>query len=123
MLSNFIQQDKQVSRLPCWLRVLGDSESACQSRRHGLDPWSGKIPHATKAVCHSYRACGLESALRDMRGHNSEKPVHCNQRVATTHRNERKKAHVVLPRPRTAKNKKIKLHNTLLKKIAFQKVP
>ena len=28
-----------------WLN-LSSKESACQFRRHGFDPWSGKIPHA-----------------------------------------------------------------------------
>ena len=28
-----------------WLN-LSSKESACQCRRHGFDPWSGKIPHA-----------------------------------------------------------------------------
>ena len=45
---------------PSWLR---GKESACQCRRHGFDPWSGKIPCAmgqlslcatTKLVHHNY---------------------------------------------------------------------
>ena len=31
--------------LPCWLSV---KESACQSRSHRFDPWSGKISHAAE---------------------------------------------------------------------------
>jgi len=31
--------------LPWWL---SGEESTCQCRRHGLDPWSGKIPHAAE---------------------------------------------------------------------------
>ena len=27
---------------------LSDKESACQCRRHGFAPWSGKIPHAVE---------------------------------------------------------------------------
>ena len=34
---------KKYWRASCWLR---DGESTCQCKRHGFDPWSGKIPHA-----------------------------------------------------------------------------
>ena len=33
--------------LPWWL---SGKESACQCRRYGFDPWSGKIPHATEQL-------------------------------------------------------------------------
>ena len=36
---------------------LSGKESACQYRRHGFDPWSGKIatsPGATKPMYHDY---------------------------------------------------------------------
>ena len=36
-----------VIRLPWWL---SGKESACQCRRHGFDPWSGKIPHDEKQL-------------------------------------------------------------------------
>ena len=42
---------------PWWLR---DRESACQCRRHGLEPWSGKIPHASEQLSHNFWACALE---------------------------------------------------------------
>ena len=32
------------------LRLLGGKESACQCRRHGFDPQSGKIPHAAEQL-------------------------------------------------------------------------
>ena len=35
------------SRLSQWS---SGKESACLCRRHGFDPWSGKIPHATVLV-------------------------------------------------------------------------
>ena len=35
---------KGMTRLPSWSSCY---ESACQCRGHELDPWSGKIPHAT----------------------------------------------------------------------------
>ena len=57
-------------------------ESACKCRGHGFEPWSGKIPHAaehlgpwattTEPVC-------LEPVLRNKRGHNSERPAHCDE--------------------------------------------
>ena len=36
-------QDKTMAGLPWWL---SGKESAYQCRRHGFNPWSGKIPHA-----------------------------------------------------------------------------
>ena len=45
---------------PWWL---SGEESTCQCRRHGFDPWSGKIPiyiRATKLMHHRYWACALE---------------------------------------------------------------
>ena len=38
-------------RFPWWLR---GKESACQCRRHRFNPWSRKIPLATKSVHHNY---------------------------------------------------------------------
>ena len=82
-------------------------ESACQWRGHGFKPWSGKIPHAveqlgpwtttTEPVC-------LEPVLRNKRGHNSERPTHCNEEwppLATTRENP----HTEKWGPNTAKNK------------------
>ena len=34
-----------IVRIPFWL---SGKESICQCRSHGLDPWSGKIQHATE---------------------------------------------------------------------------
>ena len=34
--------------LPRWLS--GKKKSTCQCRGYGLDPWSRKIPHATKQL-------------------------------------------------------------------------
>ena len=60
---------------PSWLR---GKESACQCRRHGFDPWSGKIPCAmgqlslcatTKLVHHNYWACSLEPRSRNYWAH------------------------------------------------------
>ena len=36
---------KSSGRLPWWL---SGEETACQCRRHGFDPWDGKIPHASE---------------------------------------------------------------------------
>ena len=38
---------KNNARLPWWL---SGQESTCYHRRHGFDPWSGKIPHAVKQL-------------------------------------------------------------------------
>ena len=38
---------KYQAALPWWL---SGKESACQCRRHGFKPWSGKIPHAAERL-------------------------------------------------------------------------
>ena len=38
---------KEMVGLPWWL---SGKESACQCRRHGFNPWSGKTPHATEQL-------------------------------------------------------------------------
>ena len=42
----FSQFTTTTSEKPPWW--LSGKESACQCRRHGFDPWSGKIPHAAE---------------------------------------------------------------------------
>ena len=46
--------------LPWWLFV---KESTWQCRKHRFDPWSKRVPRATKTkpVCHNYWACAPES--------------------------------------------------------------
>ena len=39
--------EKLLLGLPWWRSGL---ESACQCRGHGIDPWSGKIPHAAEQL-------------------------------------------------------------------------
>ena len=75
--------------------------STCQYRRHGFNPWSGKIPHvrvtnpvhpvaepvlwslgaktAEPMWCNYWRLCTLEPTLRNGRSHCSEKPEHRNR--------------------------------------------
>ena len=88
-----------VEGLPWWL---SGNESACQCRRQGFDPWSGKIPHATEQV--SPRATTTEPSrwspgattaeaqdapepMLHKKGHHKEKP-HSNERGGPTHSNE-----------------------------------
>ena len=55
--------------LPGWL---SGKESSCQCRRHGFDPWSGKIStshRATKPACHSCWACALELGAANTEAH------------------------------------------------------
>ena len=84
---------------------LSGKESSCRCRRHGFEPWSGKIPLATERLspcattlgpvlwswgaetaeptCHNcWSLCALEPVLRNKRGHCNEKPGHRNWRVA-----------------------------------------
>ena len=83
----FVELKKEGSGLPWWCRGW---ESTCQCRRHGFDPWSGKIPHAAEQlspVCHTHWAhmlqllkpmC-LEPELCNERSHCNEKPEHCSE--------------------------------------------
>ena len=57
-------------------------ESACQCRGHGFEPWSGKIPHATEQLgpwATTTEPVHLEPVLHNKRGHDSERPVHCDE--------------------------------------------
>ena len=57
-------------------------ESACQCRGHGFEPWSGKIPHAMEqqSLCATTtEPARLEPVLRNKRGHDSERPAHCDE--------------------------------------------
>ena len=75
------------SGLPWWR---SGWESACQCRGHGFKPWSGKIPHATEQLspwATITEPARLEPALRNKRGHDSERPAHHNEEwppLATT---------------------------------------
>ena len=59
-------------------------ESACRCRGHGLEPWSGRIPHAAERLgpwaTTTEPAC-LEPVLRNKRGHDSERPAHCDEEL------------------------------------------
>ena len=86
--------------------VAQGGESACQCRRCGFDPWSGRIPHATRQIslyatttesmlwspwttpteplcCNSWSLGTLEPMPCNKRSHHSEKPVHHKQRKPT----------------------------------------
>ena len=57
-------------------------ESACQCRGHGFGPWSGKIPHAAEQLdpwATTTEPARLEPVLRNKRGHDSERPAHCDE--------------------------------------------
>ena len=58
------------------------SESACQCRGHGFEPWSGKISHAAEQLspcAATTEPARLEPVLRNKRGHRNEKPAHRNE--------------------------------------------
>ena len=57
--------------LPLWLRGY---ESACQPRRHGFNPWSGKIPRVshTKPLCRNCWARALEPGSLNYWAHVSQ---------------------------------------------------
>ena len=95
-----------VEGLPWWL---SGNESACQCRRQGFDPWSGKIPHATEQVspgattteparwspgATTAEAQGAPEPMLHKTGHHKEKP-HSNERWPCSQQRG----------PRAAKNK------------------
>ena len=110
-------------QLKCWIKwkhCLGlpwecsGWESACQSRRHGFEPWSGKIPHAseqlspcattTESACHNYWSpCTWSpcSATREATAVRS--PRTATKRSPRSPQLE--KAHTQQRRPNAAKNK------------------
>ena len=72
---------------------LSGKESACQRRRRGFNPWSGKIPHAAEQQSRGSQLLSLCSGAREpqllspytqslvlcnKRSHCSGKPAHCN---------------------------------------------
>ena len=66
------------SEIPWWL---SDKESACQCRRHGFNPWPGKIPDATEQLspmCLNTESDILEPVLHSKRNNHSKKPSPCN---------------------------------------------
>ena len=71
-----------------------DNESACQCRRHGFDPWSGKISHASEQLSPHSQLLSLcsrdqelqllkvmcpEPVLGNKTSHHNEKFVCCNE--------------------------------------------
>ena len=104
-----------VQGLSWWL---SGKESAYQCRRHGFNPWSGRIPTHCRALGprhHNYWACALEpgsrscwvrvpqllktkpfeAVLGNKRSHHSEKRMHCCWRGAPAFCNWRK-AHTAM---------------------------
>ena len=80
---------RKAEGLPWWLT---GKESTYQSRRHGFDPWSRKIPHAPVPQLFSLCSrtwelqllspCTLGPVLCNKRTHWNEKPVPHSERVA-----------------------------------------
>ena len=67
---------KKTRGLPWWC---SGWESACQFRGHGLEPWSGKIPHAAEQLgpwATTTEPARLEPVLHNRRGRDSERPAH-----------------------------------------------
>ena len=54
---------KKKKGFPGWL---GGKGSACQCRRHGLDPWSGEIPNAAGNSAHVPQVVSLCSRAREL---------------------------------------------------------
>ena len=57
-------------------------ESTCQRRGQGLNPWSGKIPHAAEQLspwATTPEPPSVELMPRNKRCHHSEKPTHSNE--------------------------------------------
>ena len=70
---------KTVRGLPWWR---SGWESACHCKGHVFEPWSGKIPHVAEQLgpwATITEPAHLEPVLRNKRGHDSERPVHCDE--------------------------------------------
>ena len=112
---------KSQTRLSHWTELnwwLSGKESDCQCRRHGVHPWSRKIPYATEqlGLCittiesvlwvqvsqllspcpTTIEVCPLEPALLNKRNHHNRKPAHRNYRAGP---------HWLQPREKPARNK------------------
>ena len=78
---------EEVTGLPWWR---SGWESACQCRGHGVEPWSGKIPHAAEQLgpwATIAEPARLEPVLRNGRGRDRERPAHRDEEwppLATT---------------------------------------
>ena len=79
-----------ISLVAQWLRIRlpglpwwrSGWESACQCRGHGFEPWSGKIPRAAEQLgpwATITKPARLEPVLLNKRGHDSERPAHCDE--------------------------------------------
>ena len=84
---------KKIKRgLPWWR---SGWESACQCRGHGIEPWSGKIPHAAEQLspcATTTEPARLEPVLRNKRGCDTERPAHRDEEwppLATTRESPR----------------------------------
>ena len=87
--------------LPWWS---SGTESVCQGRGHGFDPWSRKIPPAAGQLS----PCGtLEPMLHNKRSRHSDKSVHHSCREAP-HSLQLEKGPCEVTRPSEGKNKHIK---------------
>jgi len=59
------------------MKWLSGEESTCQCRRHGFNPWSGKISHASEKL--SLCTITIEPVLHNKRSHLNGKPLYCNK--------------------------------------------
>ena len=88
----FYWTQKHEPGLPWWR---SGWESACQCRGHGIEPWSGKIPHATEQLgpwATITEPARLEPVLHNRRGRDSERPAHRDEEwppLATTRESPR----------------------------------
>ena len=70
-----IKNDKEFVGLPWWR---SGWESACQCRAYGVEPWSGKIPHAAEQLgpwATTTEPVRLEPVPRNNRGRDRERPA------------------------------------------------
>ena len=87
--------------LPWWL---SGKEFACQPRRLGFDPWSGKIPHASELLSPNAALYSLPTLEPELHIRRSRCPTTRERPPLTKTREESKKHR----RPNTAKNKSLK---------------
>ena len=102
-------------------------ESACQCSRHRFEPWSRRIPHAAERLgpwaTITEPAC-LEPVLRNKRGHDSERPAHCDEEwppLAATRESPHTETKTQQSHKKTKKKNKKNTHSLKKKKKSWSK--
>ena len=86
-ITHYKRQPSEIPLVVQWLRICLPMQG---SRVQSLVQKDPTCLGAAEPVSHNYGTWALEPVLCNKRRHHSEKPEHCNQRVAPAHHNWRK---------------------------------